>query len=216
MLLGVCGGRNSEGEDYPGDYMNAVMIAGLPYHFLSAQVKAKIIYYDKVFNNQGWNFAYLYPAMQRANQASGRPIRKERDKGAIIFMDERFDIMSFLLSGKGVSGINYLVFREDMRSIDGRVFHTFGGYLLAVNFLSHALDLRARLTRVGLNSDSLVDLYKIVCEDDKPLTKAMTITESAENFIWEEKLEKFAVDKLFRFSDGSELTIPLICCRFSL
>ena len=90
VLLGVCGGRNSEGEDYPGDYMNAVVIAGLPYHFLSPQVKAKINYYDKVFSNQGWLFAYLYPAMQRANQASGRPIRKETDKGAIIFMDERF------------------------------------------------------------------------------------------------------------------------------
>ena len=90
VLLGVCGGRNSEGEDYPGDYMNAVIVVGLPYHFLSAQVKAKIVYYNKVFSNQGWLFAYLYPAMQRANQASGRPIRKETDKGAIIFMDERF------------------------------------------------------------------------------------------------------------------------------
>lgn len=35
-------------------------------------------------------FGYLYPAMQRANQASGRSIRKETDKGAIIFMDSRF------------------------------------------------------------------------------------------------------------------------------
>ncbi|KKL96626.1 hypothetical protein LCGC14_1842610 [marine sediment metagenome] len=29
--------------------------------------------------------------MQRANQASGRPIRKESDKGAIVFMDSRFN-----------------------------------------------------------------------------------------------------------------------------
>ena len=90
VLLGVCGGRNSEGEDYPGDHMNSVIIAGFPYHLPSPRVKAKIEYYDKVFNNQGWNFAYLYPAIQRANQASGRPIRKIKDKGAIIFMDWRF------------------------------------------------------------------------------------------------------------------------------
>jgi len=90
VLLGVCGGRNSEGEDYPGDYMNAVVIAGLPYHLPTPRVKAKINYYDKVFRKQGWLFAYLYPAMQRANQASGRPIRKESDKGVIIFMDDRF------------------------------------------------------------------------------------------------------------------------------
>ena len=90
VLLGVCGGRNSEGEDYPGDYMNSVIIAGFPYHLPTPRIEAKIKYYDKVFKNQGWNFAYLYPATQRANQASGRPIRKITDKGSIIFMDSRF------------------------------------------------------------------------------------------------------------------------------
>ena len=90
VLLGVCGGRNSEGEDYPGDYMNSVIVVGFPYHLPTPRVEAKIGYYDKVFNKQGWNFAYLYPSVQRANQASGRPIRKLSDKGAIIFMDSRF------------------------------------------------------------------------------------------------------------------------------
>ncbi|MFX0019111.1 MAG: helicase C-terminal domain-containing protein [Promethearchaeota archaeon] len=90
VLLGVCGGRNSEGEDYPGNSMNSVVVAGFPYHLPTPRVNAKIKYYDKVFNKQGWNFAYLYPAVQRANQASGRPIRKIKDKGAIIFMDTRF------------------------------------------------------------------------------------------------------------------------------
>ena len=90
VLLGVCGGRNSEGEDYPGDTMNSVIIAGFPYHLPSPRVDAKIGYYDQVFNKQGWDFAYLYPAIQRANQASGRPIRKIKDKGSIIFLDSRF------------------------------------------------------------------------------------------------------------------------------
>ncbi|MFX1388956.1 MAG: helicase C-terminal domain-containing protein [Promethearchaeota archaeon] len=90
VLLGVCGGRNSEGEDFPGDYMNSVIIAGVPYHLLTPQVNARIKYYNKMFRNQGWLFGYLYPAMQRANQAAGRPIRKEKDKGAIIFLDSRF------------------------------------------------------------------------------------------------------------------------------
>ncbi len=91
ILLGVCGGRNSEGEDYPGDAMNSVIIAGFPYHLPTPRVEAKIKYYDKVFKHQGWNFGYLYPAIQRANQASGRPIRKLEDKGAIIFLDSRFE-----------------------------------------------------------------------------------------------------------------------------
>ena len=90
ILLGVCGGRNSEGEDYPGDFMNSVIIAGFPYHLPTPRVEAKIAYYNKAFNGNGWNLAYLYPAVQRANQASGRPIRKIKDKGALIFMDSRF------------------------------------------------------------------------------------------------------------------------------
>ncbi len=90
VLLGVCGGRYSEGEDYPGDEMNSVIIAGFPYHIPSPRVQAKIDYYNKKFNNQGWNFAYLYPAIQRANQAGGRTIRLATDKGTIIFMDSRF------------------------------------------------------------------------------------------------------------------------------
>ncbi|KKL83421.1 hypothetical protein LCGC14_1974900 [marine sediment metagenome] len=99
VLLGVSGGRNSEGEDYPGDYMNAVVIVGIPYHLPTPRVKAKIKYYDQMFNKQGWNFGYLYPAIQRANQASGRPIRKISDKGAIIFMDSRFKDKSKWISG---------------------------------------------------------------------------------------------------------------------
>lgn len=90
VLLGVCGGRNSEGEDFPGDYMNSVVIAGIPYHLLTPQANARIRYYNKAFCEQGWLFGYLYPAMQRANQAAGRPIRKENDRGAIIFLDSRF------------------------------------------------------------------------------------------------------------------------------
>ena len=90
VLVGVCGGRNSEGEDYPGDFMNSVVIAGFPYHLPTPRVEAKIEYYDKVFNKKGWDFAYLYPAIQRANQASGRPIRRLSDKGSLIFMDNRF------------------------------------------------------------------------------------------------------------------------------
>ncbi|MFX1600693.1 MAG: helicase C-terminal domain-containing protein [Promethearchaeota archaeon] len=90
VLLGVCGGRNSEGEDFPGNDMNSVIIAGIPYHLLTPEVDARINYYNKAFYGQGWLLGYLYPAMQRANQAAGRPIRKEKDKGAIIFLDSRF------------------------------------------------------------------------------------------------------------------------------
>ena len=69
------------------------------------------------------------------------------------------------------------------------------------------------LDGAGLNSNSLVDLYDIVCEDDNPLTIAITITESAECIIFDKDLKKFVADKHFSFSDGSALTIPHICRR---
>lgn len=121
---------------------------------------------------------------------------------------EYHDLMSFLLDGGDFSGISYLIFSEDVECSDGRVFHTLSGYLIAVNFLSHASDLQEKLTKIGLNPDSLVDLYKIVCEDDNPLTKATTITESAECIIFEKELEEFLSDNGFRFSDSSMLKIP--------
>jgi Rad3-related DNA helicase len=56
-------------------------------------------YYDQKFGKgKGWNYAYLQPAIKRANQAAGRPIRKLEDKGAIILMDNRFARYKYLLS----------------------------------------------------------------------------------------------------------------------
>jgi len=57
----------------------------------------------------------------------------------------------------------------------------------------------------------LVDLHEIVCEDDNKQTKAITIVESAECIIFDKELERFFANKHFKFSDGSTLTIPLVC-----
>ncbi len=75
-ILGVCGGRNSEGEDFPGDFMNAVVVVGVPFQRPTPSLNAKIEYYNKLFSNQGRLFAYTAPAIQKSNQACGRPISK--------------------------------------------------------------------------------------------------------------------------------------------
>ncbi|GAB4318689.1 MAG: helicase C-terminal domain-containing protein [Promethearchaeota archaeon] len=90
VLAGVCGGRNSEGEDFPGDFMNAVFVVGVPYSRPTPREEAKIKYFDAVFPGRGWMYAYMLPAFQRANQACGRPIRRVDDRGAIVLLDERF------------------------------------------------------------------------------------------------------------------------------
>jgi DNA excision repair protein ERCC-2 len=90
VLLGVQGGRSSEGADYPGDEMNSVAVVGLPYAEPTARVAAQIKYYERCFPEQGREYGYVVPALKKAAQAAGRPIRTLEDRGAIVFLDHRF------------------------------------------------------------------------------------------------------------------------------
>jgi len=90
VLLGVQGGRSSEGADYPGDQMNAVAVVGVPYAEPTPKVKAQIGYFEQRFSGHGREYGYVVPALKKAAQAAGRPIRTLEDRGAIIFLDRRF------------------------------------------------------------------------------------------------------------------------------
>ncbi len=90
VFLGVQGGRTSEGVDFPGNQMNSVVVVGIPYAEPTPRVKAQIEYYEKCFPGFGREYGYVLPAMKKASQAAGRPIRTLDDRGAIVFMDSRF------------------------------------------------------------------------------------------------------------------------------
>jgi len=90
VLLGVQGGRTSEGVDFPGNQMNSVVVVGIPYAEPTPRVKAQIDYYEKCFPGLGREYGYVLPAMKKASQAAGRPIRTLDDRGAIVFLDYRF------------------------------------------------------------------------------------------------------------------------------
>jgi DNA excision repair protein ERCC-2 len=90
VLLGVQGGRSSEGADYPGDEMNAVVVVGVPYAEPTPKVRAQIEYYERHFPKLGREYGYVLPALKKAAQAAGRPIRTLEDKGAIVFLDYRY------------------------------------------------------------------------------------------------------------------------------
>jgi DNA excision repair protein ERCC-2 len=89
VLLGVMGGRNSEGEDFPGDQMNAVILVGVPYAQPTPRVEAQIRYYTQVFPARGKYYGYYLPAHRKLNQGAGRAHRLLTDRAAIIFLDER-------------------------------------------------------------------------------------------------------------------------------
>lgn len=90
VLLGVQSGRSSEGVDFPGNQMNSVAIVGIPYAEPTPRVKAQINYFEKQFPGYGREYGYVLPAMKKASQAAGRPIRTLEDRGAMIFLDHRF------------------------------------------------------------------------------------------------------------------------------
>lgn len=89
LLLGVTGANFAEGVDFPGDLLNGVVIVGLPLARPDLTMKELIAYYDRKFA-RGWDYGYIYPAMNKCFQSAGRCIRSETDRGAIIYLDERF------------------------------------------------------------------------------------------------------------------------------
>ncbi len=88
-LFAVMGANFSEGVDFPGELMNAVVVVGLPLERPDVKNQALINYYQMKFN-KGWEYGYTYPAMNKVLQTAGRCIRSEKDRGVIVLMDKRF------------------------------------------------------------------------------------------------------------------------------
>jgi DNA excision repair protein ERCC-2 len=89
VLFGVMSGSFGEGVDFPGDLMSAVFIVGLPLQRPDLETQALIDFYEEKFG-RGWDYAYNFPAVNRALQAAGRCIRSHEDRGVIVFMDKRY------------------------------------------------------------------------------------------------------------------------------
>ena len=85
----VMGGIYSEGIDLAGDSLIGAVIVGIGMPGLSYEREAICAYYDEK-HEEGKQFAYIYPGMNRVLQAAGRVIRREDDKGVIVLIDDRF------------------------------------------------------------------------------------------------------------------------------
>ena len=85
----VMGGIYSEGIDLAGDRLIGAVIVGIGMPSLSYEREAICAYYDERFE-EGKQFAYIYPGVNRVLQAAGRVIRREDDRGVIVLIDDRF------------------------------------------------------------------------------------------------------------------------------
>ncbi len=89
VFLGVVSGSFGEGIDLPGDLLKGVVIVGLPLTKPNIETEALIKYFDQKFK-KGWDYGYIFPAMNKTLQSAGRCIRTETDKGVVVFLDERY------------------------------------------------------------------------------------------------------------------------------
>ena len=91
FLAGVLGGGLSEGVDYRNNLLGAVCIVGLPLRPPTLEVDALRAYYAAKFGSEkGYEYAVVYPALNKVLQAAGRPIRGEKDRAVIVLMDRRY------------------------------------------------------------------------------------------------------------------------------
>ncbi|EKN65440.1 DEAD_2 domain-containing protein [Neobacillus bataviensis LMG 21833] len=90
-LLGfaVLGGIFSEGIDLIGDRLNGVVVVGVGLPQLCFERNLIKDHFNKQGKN-GYDYAYVYPGMNKVLQAGGRLIRSETDHGTIVLVDDRF------------------------------------------------------------------------------------------------------------------------------
>ncbi len=84
----VMGGRVSEGIDFPASEMEIAIIVGIPYPKPTAKQQALMRYYDIRFG-KGWEYTVKAPAIRKVQQAIGRLIRRETDRGVAVILDKR-------------------------------------------------------------------------------------------------------------------------------
>ena len=85
----VMGGIFSEGIDLTDDRLIGAVIAGTGLPQVCTEREILKQYFDAE-RMRGFDYAYLYPGMNKVLQSAGRVIRTERDKGVILLLDERF------------------------------------------------------------------------------------------------------------------------------
>jgi DNA excision repair protein ERCC-2 len=94
--LGFCvlGGLFSEGIDLKSDRLIGALIIGVGLPQICFERDIIKNYFQKN-KSQGFEYAYIYPGMNKVLQAAGRVIRSENDKGIIILIDDRFSTQQY-------------------------------------------------------------------------------------------------------------------------
>jgi Rad3-related DNA helicase len=91
ILIGFCvmGGIFSEGIDLKNDSLIGAIIVGTGLPQVGSERELLKKYFDEKGEN-GFDYAYRYPGMNKVLQSAGRVIRTAEDIGVVALLDERF------------------------------------------------------------------------------------------------------------------------------
>ncbi len=85
----VMGGIFGEGIDLVGDRLSGAAIVGVGLPGICLERELIKDYFDNR-DGSGFQYAYLFPGMNRVFQAAGRVIRTEEDRGVVLLIGSRF------------------------------------------------------------------------------------------------------------------------------
>ena len=85
----VMGGIFGEGIDLIGDRLVGAVIVGVGLPGISLERELIKEHFTRTLNG-GFEYAYLYPGINRVLQAAGRVIRTEKDRGVVLLIDQRY------------------------------------------------------------------------------------------------------------------------------
>src|SRR5207249_4960974 len=89
LALAVQGGLFAEGVDFAGEMLSGVIVVSPALPQVSFERELMREYYESRYG-KGFEFAYLYPGMNRVIQSVGRLIRSETDCGVAVLVCQRF------------------------------------------------------------------------------------------------------------------------------
>ncbi|WP_371373117.1 ATP-dependent DNA helicase [Sporomusa aerivorans] len=85
----VLGGIFGEGIDLTGERLVGAVIVGVGLPMVCLEREIIKNWFDTE-NERGFEYAYVYPGMNKVLQAAGRVIRTEHDRGLVLLIDDRF------------------------------------------------------------------------------------------------------------------------------
>ncbi len=89
LALAVMGSLFNEGIDLGGERLTGVIIVGVGLPQLSPERELLRQYYAEQLGS-GYEYAYLFPGFNKVQQAAGRVIRSETDRGFVLLVDDRY------------------------------------------------------------------------------------------------------------------------------